>query len=179
MLFYFVRHGETESNAGGLLAGSLDHVLNARGHAQARALAARIQTAVGHPLHRILVSDLTRARETASYLAEALQLQPEVFAEFREWNFGEWEGQPYLNFREAIIGQGEPKEGERRKDFYARVERGWNAQHSDTQPYVIVAHGVVWLAIQDLLQIERFKINNCDLIKLSREVGGRWQARIL
>jgi probable phosphoglycerate mutase len=179
MQFYFIRHGETDSNAGGLLSGSVDAALNSRGHAQARGLAARIRSLIGHPLHRLLVSDLTRARQTASYLAEVLQLPAEIFPEFREWDLGEWEGKPYADYREAILGDGEPKDGEPRADFYARVARGWRAHHSDSQPYAIVAHGVVWLALQDLLKIERFKVDNCGLVQIRRASDGRWQAQIL
>jgi len=178
MLFYFVRHGETDANSSGLLAGSTDSPLNEYGHAQAQALALRVRETVGAPVQRILTSNMTRARETATYLAKNLNLQAEVIPDFREWHLGEWEGRPYLDYREAILGDGEPRKGESRAAFYSRVEKAWRGNHSETQPYIMVSHGVVWLAIQDLLQIKRFKVENCGLVKVFSH-NGRWQAEVL
>ncbi|MGZ3722936.1 MAG: histidine phosphatase family protein [Bdellovibrionales bacterium] len=178
MLFYFVRHGETDSNSSGLLAGSTDCALNESGHQQAEALAWRLSQILQPPVHRILVSNMTRARETAGYLTKTLNLQAEVVPDFREWHLGEWEGQHYLDYREAILGDGEPRSGESRAAFYGRVEKAWKLHHSETQPYLMVSHGVVWLAIQDLLKIERFKIDNCGLVKVFLQ-NGRWRAETL
>lgn len=179
MLFYFVRHGQTEANARELLAGSgMDFPLNELGHRQAEALARDVHKHVPHPLHRIIVSDMTRAQQTAGYLAEALGLPLEINGDFREWHLGEWEGKTFAEFGHLLLGDGEPREGESRATFYGRVSRAWKSVHSDTEPYVIVAHGAVWLAMQDLLKIPRFKIDNCNLVRLEC-TGADWRARIL
>ncbi len=179
MLFYFVRHGQTEANSQGLLAGSgLDHPLNESGHLQARSLAAAIRSHIPHPLHRLVASNMLRARETAGYLAAELGLPLELNADFREWDLGEWEGHTFEEFGHLLLGEGEPKTGESREVFYSRIDGAWKSVHSEREPYLVVAHGAVWLALQDLLKIPRFKVNNCNLVKVHL-AEGLWQARIL
>ncbi len=176
MLFYFVRHGETNANSQQLLAGSgLDHELNEVGHDQARALGLRIASAIEHKLHRLIVSNMIRTQQTANYIVESIQLKPELHAGFREWNLGEWEGQRFEDYAHLLLGDGEPREGESRKDFYSRIENSWNEIHSNDQPYLIVSHGAVWLAMQDFLKIPRFRIDNCELIRLEN-TSGAWKA---
>jgi probable phosphoglycerate mutase len=179
MLFYFVRHGQTSANAQHLLAGSgLDHPLTPEGHQQAERLAKAIRKAIPHPIHRLVCSGMTRTRETAKYLADHLALPLELDNEFREWHLGEWEGKLFTEYAHLLLGDGEPATGEARKVFYSRVERAWKSVHSDTHPYLIVSHGAVWLALQDLLKIPRFKVSNCDLVRVEFS-GEAWRAEIL
>lgn len=166
MLFYFVRHGETEANRQKFLAGSgIDHPLNEVGHRQALELALRLRRAVGPDVSRIVASNLTRARQTGEYLAKELGLSLEIQSGWQEWNLGEWEGKSFAEFEHLLL-HGEPSQGESRQDFYRRVEMSWKQTHRDDRPYIVVSHGGVWLALQDLLGIERFRIRNCDLIKI-------------
>jgi probable phosphoglycerate mutase len=179
MLFYFVRHGETEANRQELLAGAgRDNPLNEKGHEQAKALAGAIQRLIGHPVHRLLVSDMTRTRQTAAYLSIALALPLQIVPEFREWHLGEWEGKSFADFGHLLLGEGEPESGEKRQAFYARISAAWSKNHSDHEPYVLVSHGAVWLALQDILKIPRFKIENCQLLKIHAVVGS-WKAAVL
>ena len=179
MLFYFVRHGQTEANRLEILAGSgLDYPLTDEGHRQAAELARTLRIQVSGPIHRLVVSNMQRARQTAEYLAESLNLEMEIHPDFREWHLGEWEGKTFAEFGLELLGQGEPQEGESRANFYSRVDSAWRKIHSDTHPYVIVAHGGVWLAMQDLLKIPRFKIDNCNLVRIESS-GAQWRARIL
>jgi broad specificity phosphatase PhoE len=179
MLFYFVRHGQTDANRAGLLAGSgIDHPLNDEGHSQAKALAAVIRSHIPHPLHRLIASNMKRAQQTASYLANELNLPIELNPHFREWHLGEWEGCKFEEYGHLLLGEGEPKTGESRKTFYTRIENAWKSIHCDQQPYLVVAHGAVWLAMQDLLQIPRFKADNCNLMKVESR-DNFWRARIL
>ena len=180
MLFYFVRHGETEANRHHLLAGSgIDYELNAQGHVQAEQLALSIFRArANHPIHRVVVSDMKRARQTAKYMAQSLNLNLEVVPDLREWHLGEWEGKPFAEFGHLLLGDGEPKEGESRQKFYRRIEVAWQGIHSASRPYAMVSHGAVWLAMQDLLQIPRFKLENCQMVKV-QSVDGRWQAEVV
>ena len=84
------RHGETEWNAIGRLQGHTDIPLNERGRVQARDLAAAL---TGHAIERVVTSDLIRARETGSIVAELLGLgAPVVVPELRERAFGVFEG---------------------------------------------------------------------------------------
>lgn len=93
-----LRHGQTEWNRVGRVQGHSDAVLDEHGHAQARAVApamAAYRPAV------LWCSDLSRAADTAAYLAEACTLSPRVDARLREWGFGHREGLTHEEFRAA------------------------------------------------------------------------------
>ncbi len=64
--FYFVRHGESESNAGGKRGGA-ETPLTEKGYQQAAAIAER---AVKLPIEIIIASTMLRARETARLIGE-------------------------------------------------------------------------------------------------------------
>lgn len=178
MLFYFVRHGQTEANVREILAGSgHDHPLTDEGHRQAQALALRLAEAAPVKFSRIVVSQMQRARQTAEYIARQLQLPMEVEPDLREWHLGEWEGKPYSEFAHLLLGAGEPKTGESRQQFYQRVETAWKKAHTDQEPYLIVSHGAVWLALQDLLKIPRFKVDNCTAVRVEKRAG-EWRAEV-
>lgn len=83
-----IRHGETEWNVIGRYQGQADPPLNARGLAQARALANELQN-VG--LEVLYTSPLRRAQQTAQILSEELEVP--LFAEPRlmEIHQGEWQ----------------------------------------------------------------------------------------
>lgn len=179
MLFYFVRHGQTEANRQQVLAGSgIDHPLTEEGHQQARQLAEAFKKLVPHPVHRLVSSQMTRAQQTAGYLSTQLELPIEIVSDLREWHLGEWEGQSSMQFLQNLLNGGEPKKGESRQQFYARVEAAFKTIHNNEKPYVIVSHGAVWLALQDLLQIPRFKVDNCSLVRVESK-NSIWCAEIL
>lgn len=88
--FYLIRHGETDWNRLKKVQGHTDIPLNELGIEQANRVAKRLAAL---PLRLICSSDLLRARETAEqvsrYHANVPLLQCQ---EFRERNFGKWEG---------------------------------------------------------------------------------------
>jgi broad specificity phosphatase PhoE len=84
MLVYFIRHGESASNAApGAMAlpGNQGDRLTDRGFEQARAVAESLADAGAT---RILTSPLRRARETAQVIAERLDLPVTELEELRE-----------------------------------------------------------------------------------------------
>ena len=87
--FFYLRHGETDWNAHGRAQGRSDIPLNGTGRAQAREAAARL---AGRGVGRIVASPLARARETASIVAEALDLPIEIDVDLQEVDFGAREG---------------------------------------------------------------------------------------
>lgn len=88
----FIRHGETDANVNGQLEGATDKPLNATGQAQAQALAARLLS-TQQPIQAIYSSSLTRARQTAAALAQALgELPVQVDPDLSEFHLGEWDG---------------------------------------------------------------------------------------
>jgi broad specificity phosphatase PhoE len=180
MLFYFIRHGETIYNREHRMSGSgLDVELTDVGHRQAESLAQSFRQLVRDKIHRLHVSNLVRAQQTAGYLAKTLGLQMQTVPDLREWHLGDWEGQDSAKCVPLMLGIGEPGgDGESRQAFYTRVARGWSAVHNENEPYAMVSHGGVWLAMQDNLKIPRFRIGNCQIVRAEFR-SGQWHAEIL
>jgi probable phosphomutase (TIGR03848 family) len=87
-----VRHGRTEANATGLLAGRTPGVrLDATGAEQAARVAARIGVL---PLAALVSSPLERCRDTAAAIGKAQQSRTRVSRErgLTECDYGEWQG---------------------------------------------------------------------------------------
>jgi broad specificity phosphatase PhoE len=85
-----VRHGQTGHNAGRLLSGRGEAVLDLEGERQADALGACLQHA-----GRVVSSPLARARATAQAITDVVDGPPvEVDERWIELDYGEWEGRP-------------------------------------------------------------------------------------
>jgi broad specificity phosphatase PhoE len=84
-----VRHGETDWNAEERAQGHADVPLNARGHAQAEAVA--VELARFEPA-RLWSSDLARALQTAEHVAAVTGLAIEPDARLREYDVGKRSG---------------------------------------------------------------------------------------
>jgi probable phosphoglycerate mutase len=97
---YLLRHGETDLNAQGVLQGSIEADLNARGRAQADA-AARNMRDLG--LQRIISSPQRCAVQTAEIIADHLLLPIELCVLLRERSWGAYEGRP----REEAVADAE------------------------------------------------------------------------
>ncbi len=98
--FYFLRHGETDWNSKlKLLQGHTDIPLNDIGHRQAAqvpSLLERIEAELR--FDRIICSDLTRARETASYLHLPITYEMQL----REIHLGMAEGKSWDDLEKAF-----------------------------------------------------------------------------
>lgn len=86
---YLIRHGETEWNRAGRWCGVSDPPLTETGRFQARALAEWIRHL---PVRAVYASPLSRARDTAAPLADALGVDLRLRRSLVERDFGEWEG---------------------------------------------------------------------------------------
>lgn len=84
-----LRHGETDWNVQKRIQGQADTTLNARGHEQAKALVA---ATLGMQIDALYSSDLARARDSASYLADARGLELVVMPQLRERHLGMFQG---------------------------------------------------------------------------------------
>lgn len=92
LTFTFARHGQTADNAARIFQGQAGSGLDRIGRAQAARLAERIRRA---PPDAIVSSDLTRAVETARYVAEACGVSVELDRGLREVDVGAWTGKSY------------------------------------------------------------------------------------
>lgn len=93
-----VRHGRTAWNRSRFL-GRSDVPLDAVGLAQARTIADVLR---GEPIDRIFSSPLLRALDTATPLARATGLTPQVHPALSELDCGDWEGTPKSSVRGRI-----------------------------------------------------------------------------
>ena len=91
-----LRHGRTAWNLIGRAQGHGDVPLDEVGHAQARAVAPLVS---GLRPTRLVSSDLTRAQQTASYVAEACGLDVVLDPRLREFDVGERQG---LTWAESV-----------------------------------------------------------------------------
>lgn len=86
---YLIRHGQTRSNVTGYLMGWTDEGLDDVGYTQANSLAARIASL---PITSVYTSPLRRAFETAAIAAKPHGLEPRVYPDLVEINYGDWQG---------------------------------------------------------------------------------------
>lgn len=159
-----IRHGETEANAGRIMAGSLDSPLTAQGRDQA-ALARKIVEALQEKPKVIVHSHLSRARDTAAIINQGLQLPTIEDPDIAEMHTGDWEGRPYDECQAVLHSWVQPPGGECPKDFVSRVLGGKKkALELDIQPALIVSHGGVFRAFGKIYEIEpEAKFRNCHL----------------
>ena len=91
---YLIRHGQVADGHTHLYHGHNDIELSPAGVGQLKKVADQLRAA---PLSGAYASDLTRAFQGAELICEGRDLTPEAVPEFREINFGLWEG---LSFAE-------------------------------------------------------------------------------
>jgi broad specificity phosphatase PhoE len=93
-----VRHGRTAWNAGGRFQGHTDVPLDDEGRAQATALGALLR---GDRIDVAVSSDLARAAETARIVLGARAVPLRLDPDWREMQFGDWEGLTWEQIRAA------------------------------------------------------------------------------
>ena len=143
MTIFIVRHGETDGNASGRIQAP-ETPLNARGIAQAEALAERLAR---EGVARILVSDYARARMTAEAVQRATGAPLEVDARLRERDFGDWRGVSHDEIPHFMDDGVVPPNGESWEAFHARARDAWEsvARYAGEAGgnVVAVTHGLV------------------------------------
>lgn len=166
--FYFLRHGETDLNARGLIAGSLDTELTALGCRQALEAAAALAK---EPVTAVYSSALRRARDTAAPIAERLGLPVTVIPELGERNWGALEGKP-----RGTRMRGETPEGaEPMEDFRRRVLAGL-ARIASPVPLIVGHSGVFRVLCSTLALVEtEGPVENCRALRIAPLPGGGWQ----
>jgi 2,3-bisphosphoglycerate-dependent phosphoglycerate mutase len=175
---WLVRHGESTWNVAGLVQGQADGpVLTSEGRSQAEAVADRVRSL---PIRTIVSSDLTRATETASIVADRLGRRWVKDAALRERNFGAAEGSPFdalpvdwsgIEGGRVVDAEARPPGGESIQDLNQRVSDffGGLARQDLTGDVLVVTHGGVIrtaLARCDDVPVERMPwvdVPNCGL----------------
>ncbi|EIJ43784.1 fructose-2,6-bisphosphatase [Beggiatoa alba B18LD] len=148
---YVIRHGETFWNIAGRIQGTLESGLTDIGIAQANALSANL---LKLPFQTIYSSDLSRAYQTAKYIADPKGLEVVIDSGLQERNFGIFQG---LTWRELEVKYPEELQqyrtnpefivpnGESTHQFYDRCAAIFNelAVRHLGQRILIVTHGGV------------------------------------
>jgi probable phosphomutase (TIGR03848 family) len=174
-----VRHGVTDANTGGILAGWTPGVhLAEKGREQAVALGQRLS---GVPVAAIVASPLERCQETAAELLEGRSgLAIETDERLGECHYGQWQGQTLKSLaKEPLwkVVQSHPSAaqfpgGESLRETQARaIEsiRSHNARLGDDQTWIAVSHGDVIKAIladalgMHLDAFQRIQVDPCSL----------------
>lgn len=176
--FWFLRHGESESNVKRVVAGWTDVPLTARGRAQAVDAAERLR---GQDIGAIYCSHLIRARDTAAIVAERLGLTVEIVPDLAERNWGALEGQPpeRRDYLET------PPGGESAIDFVRRTLAGLVKATVAARevPPLIVAHSGTFRVIRERLLTgdKALAVTNCQPIRLDppADGGSLWRATAL
>jgi 2,3-bisphosphoglycerate-dependent phosphoglycerate mutase len=166
--FYFLRHGETEVNRLGLVAGSRDVPLNETGRRQALAAAQHLaRRGVGI----VYSSPLVRARATAERVAAALEVRLVEIAELAERDWGELEGQPRA-LRQAEVT---PAGGEALEAFVKRTLAGLAKIDGKGAPLIVAHSGTYRVLCRQLgLEAPSDPVVNCQPVRFSPDAG-RWR----
>ncbi len=180
---YLVRHGEVEGNSGAVrtFAGMRDLELNARGVAQAEAIAQRLR---GEKIDAVYASTLQRAWKTADGIAAQHGLQTTRDAAFCEVNYGAWEGlgeadilEKYADLWKQRVADPynvAPPNGESYRMLWERLQPVWQGivERHDGENVVIVAHnGSIRVLLCQLLgappaNARRLQIGNASLTEI-------------
>lgn len=117
MRVFLIRHGETEHNVAGLLAGSTDSRLTNHGLNQAQRLGVYLTTNQGLQFSQIFASNLQRAVRTAKEICACqnvkytdVTIAPIELALLQEQDFGSFELLPWN--RTQDVREQDPKEGD-------------------------------------------------------------------
>lgn len=179
MKIYFVRHGESEANAEKVFSGNTDVALTKKGIEQARDIAAKLKDV---KFDHIYCSNLRRARSTADEILKGRNIEPTIYEEFREKDFGIFEGLGYEDIEEKYPEEWKkflkdastydvPK-GDTAQEFWDRVIGKFtevaekHIQNKD-DTICIVCHGGVLMLIFSYLVYGngegyfRFSFDNC------------------
>jgi len=166
MICYLIRHGQDDESVRG---GWCNHGLTDEGKTQVRKLVDYIAENKDElKIERIFSSDLPRTVETATPIAEALNLEIELKPEFRETNNGVLAGMPNDIAKEKYPGlfwntldwdEAYPQ-GESPRAFYERVKTAWETFSEkivkDNKNVVLVTHGGVINVIYTLIKGKTF-----------------------
>ena len=184
-----LRHGQTDSNAAGIVQGHLPVPLNDLGHRQAALLAVRLKAAVP-AIGRLISSDLPRAAQTAQPIAQALGLPIEFDVAWRERLLGEFQGRPVGERRTWSLATGEetPPGAESVGAFESRVRTVLDAIEppADGAAVAVVTHGGPVRVVLRMLNDGRLEVDgdrpalpatieNCSIVHLHRTRDGRWR----
>lgn len=175
--FYFLRHGQTDWNAQGLLMGQKDIPLNAVGRKQAHEAAKML---VGHAPASICHSPLLRAKETALIIADVCPCSLYVVEGLAERAWGSWEGTVVTPDQLANGEKRLPKGAEKYDAFKNRVLGAYQASLLFPQPLLFIAHSGVMRVVCEAMGVAGEDVDGVQplLIHVFQQLG-KWNIEVL
>lgn len=169
--FFYLRHGQSDANLAGLMCGrNCESPLTDLGREQAR-LAAGILGQVS-VIKSICASPQHRAQETAEIVTAVLSVPIVTIDELAEWDVGSWDHQPFATVRDEFLSNYDPPGGETRPALLRRVKDALNRCAEVSQPTLIVSHGGIWMAVQQILELAPTRSENAIPYELQRQKNG-------
>jgi len=166
-----IRHGGTAWNREEVFRGRADVPLSERGREQARLVAQALKE---RPIEALYSSPLSRARDTAQPLAEALGLGVVVDERLVDMSFGEWEGLPRTEVE---------KEDPERYELWLKASERFRAPAGESLAEVAAR---AWPAVDELAERHRVcavvshrvvcKVLLCEA--LGSGAAGFWRVRV-
>lgn len=161
-ILYLIRHGATVGSGLMRYKGSMDVPLSEKGIRQMQEVATYLYHKIAQVGDRHLYlysSPLSRALKSAEIIGEKLGIRPVIMEEFRERNFGLWEGMTFDEIMNSYPQEFEawkrdplkysPPQGESTLQVRERVIKGLkgiykgNLNHLTDYSIILVAHGGV------------------------------------
>lgn len=180
-----LRHAESTWNEQKIVQGQLDDArLSAEGRSQAGAVA---ETLRDYSFQWIVTSDLTRARETAAIVDDALGLEVAIAPALRERSFGIFEGRPLSELPSSASGihdgrvvdsSARPEGGESLDELYERCAKFIDSLRSaGNDRLLLVTHGGTIRALRAyckgivMQDLEWDVVSNCSVWPI--DIGSR------
>lgn len=185
-----IRHGESEANRNGTIAGQLDADLLEKGLQQAKITAQYIVE--NYKVDAVYASDLQRAYKTGKAVADLLSLPTIPDSRLREVMAGQWAGMKFGDILEQFhddythwlsdIGNSRCTGGESVKELGERVVESVTeiAKKHDGETVVVATHATPIRVLQCLIEagtLDEMKnipwVSNCSVTELLYE-NGAW-----
>ena len=174
---YLLRHSQSVYNQIGIIQGSVDTPLSKEGRDEVKKMAKVFKK---FELKNIVHSPLVRAKETASFINEQLNLPMTAKEDLQEMDFGEWSAEAKVEhwdqYRSEFYGSGKPPPGgESKGGLFKRVVEAVHeiCLEVDDDPILIVAHGMVnrvllgeWFTNSTEKEIRQLKMGNLALYEI-------------
>lgn len=165
--FYFVRHGQTNANAEGLMCGGdWDVELNDVGDKQSLGLSDKIIN-LQPKIETLYVSPMKRTIKTAENINLLAKYPVQIEEDLIEWRVGDWEKQPWDNVPNPFNTTEDPKNGETREGFEERVISIIRKSLTETDKTILfVSHGAFAHALFTFMGLDQKMIDNCQVYKV-------------
>lgn len=179
MKLFITRHGETDWNVKKRVCGWSESELTEQGRSQAQALAKRLAAdKEKNAIKYIYVSPLKRARDTAAYIEQALNLTASPDERIKEVFFGDFEGVHWVStpeFREMLNnpfaqfpgGESIVQASHRAYSLIDHVRK----THSKDENVLFVCHGMITVLMYTYFksctqeELLNLRVENCQLLE--------------